>query len=360
MTPTAIDLFCGAGGLSLGLEEAGFRIAGAFDAWSPAVRSYRLNFPGHPCFMEDVDQLDAARLSVLGMPNEPDLVAGGPPCQGFSAQRIGGDDDQRNDLVLSFLRVATTLRSRMFVMENVTGLLGARGRATLARFMAIAEASGYVVRTSVLDAADFGLPQHRQRVFVVGRRRDVQGSFTFPQNIRSCPMTVAEALSDLAPPAEEGATEPVDPLHVITPLSALNRRRIEMVPPGGGFEDLPIELRANCHKAGAARIGHRAVYGRLHPDRPAGTITAMFDSFTRGRFGHPVEPRNLTLREGARLQGFPDGHRFVGTKREMVKQIGNAVPPPMARAIAVAVRAALDGKPSMTERLEELPLLAFG
>jgi DNA (cytosine-5)-methyltransferase 1 len=106
-----------------------------------------------------------------------------------------------------------------------------------------------------------------------------------------------------------------------------------MIPPGGGMEDLPVELRVDCHKNGAKRIGHRFVYGRMAPDRPAPTITARFDSFTRGKFGHPVEPRNITLREGARLQTFPDSFKFVGTQEEIAALIGNAVPPLLAQKL---------------------------
>lgn len=343
MKPLAVDLFCGAGGLSLGLEAAGFSIVGAFDTWAPAVRSYRHNFPQHPCFTDDVAELDAARLSELGIPSEVDLVAGGPPCQGFSIQRIGDDIDSRNDLVLDFIRVAGLLRAKMFVMENVTGLLGIRGKEVFSRLVKLAEDSGYRVEAKVLNAADFGLPQIRKRVFVVGQKIELSESFLFPRSSVSRHRTVAEGLAGLPPPAEKDEQSHSDPLHILSPLSPLNRQRIEIVPPGGGFEDLPLELRSNCHKAGAEKIGHRSVYGRLHPDRPAGTITAMFDSFTRGRFGHPIEPRNLTLREGARLQGFPDEHRFFGTKREITKQIGNAIPPPMAEAVARALRVALEG-----------------
>jgi DNA (cytosine-5)-methyltransferase 1 len=117
-------------------------------------------------------------------------------------------------------------------------------------------------------------------------------------------------------------------------LSELNRLRLKHISPGGGFEDLPLELRVNCHRAGADVIGHRGVYGRLAPDAPAGTITARFDSFTRGRFAHPYADRNLTMREGARLQGFPDDFIFMGNREEVAAQIGNAVPPPVAEAVA--------------------------
>ncbi|WP_411340691.1 DNA cytosine methyltransferase [Sphingopyxis sp. J-6] len=344
MTLTALDLFSGAGGLTLGLQSAGFKVVGAFDSWRPAVASYRLNFREHPCFLEDVSNLTSDRISELGLPNHIDLVAGGPPCQGFSVQRIGEDEDSRNDLILAFGRVVIGTNARAFMMENVRGLLGARGRAVLARFVTLMESSGYCVEIKTLDAADFGVPQNRQRVFVVGLRSNNVDHFSFPTPTADRWRTVQEALQDLPPASEIGSISPPDPLHVETPLSPLNRQRIAIVPPGGGFEDLPVELRANCHKNGAARIGHRSVYGRLHPERPAGTITAMFDSFTRGRFGHPNEPRNLTLREGARLQSFPDSHLFVGSKREIVKQIGNAIPYPLAASVARSIALALEGE----------------
>lgn len=357
MTLVALDLFCGAGGLSRGLVDAGFRVAGAVDAWAPAVRSYRENFPDHPCMQADVAGLDAAALERLGLPGTVDLVAGGPPCQGFSIQRIGDDHDERNDLVLAFGRVVAAARARAFIMENVRGLLGARGRPTLGRFLKLMAGHGYEVECRVLDAAEFGVPQTRQRVFVIGKRQDVRGRLAFPMPMPGSAKTVGEALADLPSPPDDFSPPPDDPLHRRTRLSELNRRRIELVPPGGGFEDLPPELRVDCHKAGAQRIGHRAVYGRLHPDRPAGTITARFDSFTRGRFGHHAEPRNLTLREGARLQGFPDDHVFLGTQEEIAALIGNAIPPPVARAVADAMRRTLEGRMGADEQ-GALPLFA--
>jgi DNA (cytosine-5)-methyltransferase 1 len=140
-----------------------------------------------------------------------------------------------------------------------------------------------------------------------------------------------------------------DPLHFRTNLSELNLERLRHIPPGGGFEDLPVELRVNCHKNGASKIGHRYVYGRLAPDRPAGTITARFDSFTRGKFAHPLEDRNITLREGARLQTFPDTFRFSGTQEEIAAQVGNAIPPLLATTIARAMSSYLTHD---SERLE--------
>jgi DNA (cytosine-5)-methyltransferase 1 len=361
MALRALDLFCGAGGLSRGLVAAGFDVVAAVDSWPPALRSYAANFRSHMLLDKDVAEISSKDLRRIGVSDEIDVVAGGPPCQGFSHQRIGSDQDDRNDLVIAFAQVVLACRSRFFVMENVTGLLGARGKTTVRRFVALMSKEGYQVQHAVLDAADFGVAQNRQRVFFVGWRTDQLGGFLFPKPTVAVHKTVREAFLGLPSPPVDLTPSPGDPLHRRTKLSNLNQLRLSHVPPGGGFEDLPVELRVDCHKGGASRIGHRAVYGRLHPDRPAGTITGRFDSFTRGRFAHPIEDRNMSLREGARLQGFPDSHVFLGTQEDIAAQIGNAIPPPLAEAVMNAVGAALDRKSRTTFRLDSfagLPLFA--
>jgi DNA (cytosine-5)-methyltransferase 1 len=339
MTRTAVDLFCGAGGLSAGLEDAGFKVVAAIDSWEPAIQSYRLNFHGHSAHLADIGQLSAAKVAEMGLTQGVDLLAGGPPCQGFSIQRIGSDTDERNDLICSFGRMVDFIRPKLFVMENVPGLLGRRGRGHFERFIGQVARSGYRTAHAILDAADFKVAQYRKRVFVVGWSAEAPIEFEFPIPSADAPPTVADAIGSLREPPRDHSPAPGDPLHRRTRMSALNLKRLQHIPPGGGFEDLPVELRVDCHKQGAAKIGHRNVYGRLSLDEPASTITARFDSFTRGRFAHPTEHRNITLREGARLQGFSDSHRFVGTQEEIAALIGNAVPPPLARAVG---RAAFD------------------
>ncbi len=339
MRLTALDLFCGAGGLTRGLVEAGFDVVAAVDNWEPALRSYGATFPDHPVWKEDVTHLDGARLRKQGLSESVDLVAGAPPCQGFSIQRIGADEDGRNNLVLAFGRLVCELEPRMFLMENVPGLLGRRGKTIAARFVREMFAGGYETRSAILDAASFGVPQTRRRVFFVGWRQGLLTDFAFPEPLltENRFRTVREAIEDLPSPPEDFSPTPSDRLHRRIRLSPKNLERLALIPPGGGFEDLPPDLRVNCHRNGAARIGHRYVYGRLDPDRPAGTITARFDSFTRGRFAHPWENRNISLREGARLQNFPDDHVFFGTQEEIAAQIGNAIPPLLARAVCGAV-----------------------
>lgn len=336
--PSAVDLFCGAGGLTRGLVAAGFRVVAAVDNWEPALRTYAANFARHRLIGADIAGASRGSLHRQCVPTDLDLVAGGPPCQGFSIQRIGADEDDRNNLVLAFGRLVLELAPRMFLMENVPGLFGSRGKSTVRRFIREMSVGGYETRSRVLDAVDFGVPQFRRRVFLIGWRRGLLSDFQFPNPPgRGRLRTVREAIGDLPSPPDDFSPMVGDPLHRRMRLSARNMERLRLVRPGGGFEDLPPELRVECHRKGPANIGHRYVYGRLDPERPAGTITARFDSFTRGRFAHPWENRNISLREGARLQGFPDDHIFLGTQEEIAAQIGNAVPPLLANSIATAV-----------------------
>lgn len=353
--PAAIDIFCGAGGFSAGLSRAGFDILCAIDSWGKAVESYRLNF-AHPCLQADVSELTGSQLRTAAHIGklDVDLVVGGPPCQGFSIQRIGPDRDCRNNLVMEYARLLGELKPKMFLMENVPGLLGKRGKPLIEEFLASVTAFGYESEAHIVNSVEYGIPQIRKRVIVAGwRMRDV-ARFILPAPSRIAPrmQTVMDAIGDLPMPAEVGET-PVDPLHKKTRLSALNQERLKHIPPGGGMEHLPVSLRVNCHKGGADRIGHRYVYGRLAADRPAATITAHFDSFTRGRFAHPSEDRNITLREGARLQTFSDAFRFAGNQEEIAAQIGNAIPPALAEILGRAIRRHLVG-----ERAKPLTQLA--
>lgn len=343
MTFRAVDLFCGAGGFSIGLKEAGFEVSASIDNWLPASRSYLANFD-HPHFQEDIKNVDREKMFEWGIDFPVDLVVGGPPCQGFSIQRIGKDSDERNELIFEFARVVTELNPSMFLMENVPGLLGKRGAQTAEKFVKYMCASGYEVEKKILEAAEYGLPQLRRRVFFVGRKSSEGLNFSFPPPIQNKGhfRTVREAIADLPSPPDDFSPLPTDQLHRRMRISAKNLERLAIIPPGGGFESLPPEMRVACHRDGPAKIGHRNVYGRLDPDEPAGTITARFDSFTRGRFAHPWENRNISLREGARLQGFHDGHVFLGTQEEVAAQIGNAVPPPLAEAVARALHSALE------------------
>jgi DNA (cytosine-5)-methyltransferase 1 len=331
---TAVDLFCGAGGFSLGLTQAGFHVVAAVDSWEVAARTYQANF-SHPFHCLDVRAIDGRDLLRSAGSSELDLIVGGPPCQGFSIQRIGADADPRNNLILEFARIVAEARPRLFFMENVPGLLGKRGRQVAEAFVQFVVRHGYQVDWRLVNAAEYGVPQIRKRLLFAGWRSG-ERPFEFPAvtTLARAYRTVSAAFAGLPELPSDHTAHPNDQLHRRTKLSALNQKRIALIPPGGGMEDLPTELRVNCHKQGAAKIGHRFVYGRLAPDEPAATITARFDSFTRGKFGHPTEPRNITLREGARLQSFPDTFQFMGTQEGIAAQIGNAVPPSLAEVFA--------------------------
>lgn len=342
---TVIDLFSGAGGLALGLKRAGFdlRAAVEFDPW--AAKTYRNNLGNH-LLETDIHSLKVDELLQFAnlKRGECDLLAGGPPCQGFSVQRRGSDKDPRNDLVLQYLRFVEGIKPRFFLMENVSGLMSKRGKPFLDAVINRVTDLGYTTFLAKLEAADFGVPQFRKRVILIGEL-SVEGKtffqFPSPNTPPSKYKTVRHAIGNLPSPPPDGSKHPDIPNHAReAKLSALNIERLKHIPPGGGRLDLPEHLQLPCHVNNPSHR-HVDVYGRLEWDKPSGTITARFDSFTRGRFAHPVEQRSITLREGARLQTFPDEFQFEGSRGEIAKQIGNAVPPLLAESLGHAIVKAL-------------------
>jgi len=337
-----IDCFAGAGGLSLGLSSAGLSPRASFDITPSAVATYRANLGPHS-IEADARQIDGKDLlDIAGVDGPPLLVAGGPPCQGFSRQRRGGSGDPRNELLFDFLRLVSEIGPRYFLMENVAALAGVRGADYFSAFLRGADEVGYSVEWKILDAADFGVSQRRRRLFVVGRRHDQAPSFSWPAPTTPSPRwkSVRDAIGDLPSPIDEPTAASAVPNHELGNISELNIERIRHVPPGGGRSDIPVGLRLKCHAVSVERAGHRGVYGRLSWDEPSGTITTKCNSFTRGRFAHPSEHRNITMREAARLQGFPDDFEFRGSRVDVAHQVGNAVPPPLAAALGKAILAA--------------------
>ena len=227
-------------------------------------------------------------------------------------------------------------------MENVAALRGRRGSDTLARLSGILE-KYYRVEVTTLDAADYGVPQRRRRAVVVGERLDLDPLFRWPSPSHGVGgwVTVRDAIGDLPCPFEAPEAAANFPNHRRDNISALNRVRISHVPQGGGRADIPPELRLPCHRVSVEKAGHRSVYGRLHWDEPAGTITTKCNSFTRGRFAHPERNGNITMREAARLQSFPDDFVFTGATVPSAHQIGNAVPPLLAEHVGRAIMRAL-------------------
>ena len=350
--PTCVDCFCGAGGLSLGLIRSGFSILAAFDNDPNCVETLRMNraYFDHPIEEAEVDRmLNGALIETAGVrPGELDLLAGGPPCQGFSLQRIGEDKDSRNDLLFKFMELVRELTPKFFLIENVKGLAGRRGRSYLKAVLEEASLLGYFPHVAILDAQDFSVPQRRMRVFVVGemlrKGSAPRYSFPLPTTPPGSRITVRDAIGHLPTPPLDGSDHPEWLHHRRDRLSEINKRRLRALSEGQGRDHLPTTLLADCHKRSSAEVGHRNVYGRMSWSEVAPTITARFDSFTRGKFGHPSDIRSITLREGAELQTFPSDFAFSGNKVQIARQIGNAVPVRLAEAMGRSILACI-GKP---------------
>ncbi len=340
MDYTCIDSFCGAGGLGLGLKRAGFKILMSFDIDPKCIDTINANqkYFNHSAVTADIaDMLDGNILSKCNLRRgELFLLAGGPPCQGFSIQRRGSDIDVRNELVLKYGQLVNELYPYFFVMENVSGLAGKRGRTILEQLIEYVETIGYTVSVNLLDAQDYGVPQRRKRYVIVGKRKEIATEYNIPSPTFEH-KTVRDTIGFLPEPPLDGKDHPDIPLHRRDKLSDLNLKRIQAIVQGQGRDNLPESLLADCHKIDSSVMGYRNVYGRMAWDDVAPTITARFDSFTRGKFGHPDQPRSISLREGALLQTFPLDFIFTGNKVDIARQIGNAVPPDLAEQIGISI-----------------------
>lgn len=356
MPLTCIEAFCGAGGMALGLGEAGYDVRLAFDNDRAAITTYTKNLSPHGRVLDAFRVQGADLLSEAGLARgELDLFSGGPPCQGFSKQRRGAHllDDPRNSLVLEFARLVHEMHPRAFLFENVEIVGQKRGRDLIAELTR--KLDGYKIYQFRVNSADFGLAQTRGRFLMLGFRDDIPSAIPYliKDGRRA---TVRDAIGDLPPPPNDGREHPLIPNHIQCRITKENLERIKHVPQGGGWQDIPWDLRLDCHKVDKPLTGGWPdVYGRLEWNGQCPTITAGFDSFSRGRYAHPEQHRSITLREGARLQGFPDTYRFYGTRHNVRYQIGNAVPPPLAKAAGDAIRRALAGAPCREQGDTVLP-----
>ena len=339
-SPTFIDLFCGAGGMSTGFEMAGFRPILAIDNWKDALDTYQFNKPGVNVLCADLSIVSPKAIKEQYCISSVDVIIGGPPCQGFSVAGKRIIDDVRNKLYKSFVEFVRVFQPKVFVMENVPNILSMGGGIIKESILSDFTNLGYKVNYKILTASDFGVPQNRRRAIFVGFKSGT--SFLFPQPTVSTPITAKEALSDLPEESiEEGGSYPTLPQsdyqvkmrqgssgvfnHSATIHTEQTKRIIAMVPDGGNYTCLPEELQMT-------RKVHIA-WTRLHSDRPSITI----DTGHNHHF-HYEYNRVPTARESARLQSFPDSYRFLCGKTSQLKQIGNAVPPLMANAIAEAIK----------------------
>lgn len=345
VTPlTVLDLFCGAGGLTQGFHSAGgFRTIRAVEMDEVAAASYRATFGDVVHVGSIADWLNSEEVP------QADLVVGGPPCQGFSTLGRQDAEDARNVLWRDYARTIVRASPMYFVLENVGAFLRSAQFADLrdaTRLGGMLE--DYDFAAGVLNAADYGAPQARRRTILIGHHRDLPSAGLPEATHANRHIDVATALAAVSP--EVGASNLPDrrvmvgnrpqpgtfytrELHVGRTYSSVSLARIRSIPPGGNRFDLPDKLLPRCWRE--HRNGSADVMGRLRWDRPSVTIRTEFWKPEKGRYLHPVEDRALTHFEAALLQGFPASHRWVGSKVSIGRQIGNAVPIPLGKAVAL-------------------------
>lgn len=333
---TFIDLFSGCGGLSLGFEFAGYTSVIAIDFWQDALTTYAYNRESANTLCADLSKLNPENIKEKYHIGNVDVIIGGPPCQGFSVAGKRIIDDERNELYKAFVNFVRVFRPKAFVMENVPTILSMGGGIIKDAIIGDFRELGYNLNYQVLMASDFGVPQNRRRALFVGLKNGE--IFQFPHSTVTLPVTSYEALSDLPEfSLADGAPYSCEPIsdfqkfsrlgskgiynHDVTIHTQRTQEIISMVPDGGNYKDLPEELWGT-------RKVHIA-WTRLNSKRPSFTIDCGHNHHFHYKYN-----RVPTVRESARLQSFPDWFVFLGNKGSQLKQVGNAVPPLLARAIA--------------------------
>ncbi len=349
---TVLDLFAGAGGLSAGVTSpGGFRSVAAVEMDRAAAATYRLNHPETDVFAGPIQEW----LDQYVVP-EVDVIVGGPPCQGFSTLGKQDDQDERNALWYEYAKTIVRAQPRWFVVENVATFLKS-GQYWLFRHETTRGGmlEDWTFEARVVNAADHGAFQARKRAVLIGHRRDVTApSWPAPEYVGRH-RTVAEAIGNLPDPVgDEWPTDTVevdgesilggwttDELHIGRKYRQISLDRFAAIPPGGNRFDLPDELKAPCwikHTSGSGDV-----MGRLRWDAPSVTIRTEFFKPEKGRYLHPEENRVITHREAATLQGFPSTYLWAGTREQVARQIGNAVPIELGAAVGRAIQRAVRG-----------------
>jgi DNA (cytosine-5)-methyltransferase 1 len=390
MKPKFIDLFAGAGGLSEGLSEAGFTGLFSNEFVKDFAETYKINHPEALVDTSDVRTLDPVqtRIGLRLERGELDLVAGGPPCQGFSINApVRSLDDLRNHLFADFLRFADAFLPRAILIENVPGLVSFESGLTLRSILDSLADMGYGAGVRILGAPHYGIPQMRWRTFIIALRGRSLPSSIFPEPLCQAPVranfastfnggsllklpspkagsgfvTVRDAIGDL-PPLKNGengarvkgyATGPLCGYqrrarlkskwvvnHDAPRLSDINMRRLRFIKPGGNWIDIPRDLLPKGMKR-ARKSDHTKRYGRAAPDGLACTILTKCDPHW-GAYFHYSQDRAFSVREAARLQSFPDHYVFTGSLTRQFAQVGNAVPPLLAKSVGIAIKSALE------------------
>lgn len=357
---TAVDLFCGAGGLSEGFRQAGYHVLVGQDYDAAAGKTFEATHPEATFIGGRIQDVTAAQiLKAAGKrKGQIDVIVGGPPCQGYSVyNHQRGVSDPRAGLFREYLRIVKGIQPRWLVMENVTGITSIAGGGVVREIYAGMESLGYRVDMRVLKAEEYGVPQERRRVVFIATRGDAP--ILFPEATHGPGLkpyvNVWDAISDL-PTIENGAkgealvyaTEPKNDYqrtlrgnavtvlnHSAPRLAKINEQRMLHIPPGGSWRDIPFDLLPAGMKK-AKRSDHTKRYGRPRKTDLACTILTKCDVHW-GAYIHPVQDRALTVREAARLQSFPDSFAFQGNGTEQYVQVGNAVPPLLGRRVAEAL-----------------------
>lgn len=364
---TAIDLFCGAGGLSEGFRQAGFTVLAGNDIDAAAGETYKATHPHAEFILGPIQDVSAKRLmKAAGLKRgQLDVLLGGPPCQAYSVyNHQRGMHDERASLFRQYLRIVEGLNPKWVVMENVTGITSIAGGTVVETIKSEFARLGYHVECRILKAEDYGVPQERRRIFFIGNRLGMPIRFPDPTHGEGFlqPFTkIWDAIGDL-PPLQNG--EKAGPMeyfsepktwfqryargnaalvynHDAPRLKAINEERMRHIPIGGSWRDIPFELLPPGMKK-AKRSDHTKRYGRMRPDGLSCTVLTKCDVHW-GAYIHPYQNRSITVREAARIQAFPDSFVFRGSRTEQYVQVGNAVPPLLGRCVAEAILAVASG-----------------
>lgn len=344
--PKAVDLFAGVGGLSLGFENVGFDIVVANEFEPTIATAYKSNHPRTKMLIGDIRQIDLEK-TFENYVGKIDVIIGGPPCQGFSQKgQRKSIYDERNFLFEYYVKAVDFLNPKYFVMENVPNLLTTENGFFRKEIEEIFSSMGYRLTMGILNAADYGVPQNRKRAVIIGSYKNTPLSLPVPTLPN---VTIWDAISDLAylesGEGEEEQAYRYSPQsdyqnelrgnnntlynHVATKHSKITLERLSMIPPNAGRDVLPEEHLTKSIYSGT--------WTRMRKNEVSVTITTRFDTPSSGKFTHPFLNRAITVREAARIQSFPDDFVFIGNKNSQMKQVGNAVPPRLASAIAEVV-----------------------
>ena len=349
----AVDLFCGGGGLTQGLKQAGFKVSAGVELDPVAAATYRANHPTTKLFAEDIRSISGKDLLASSPVGRIDLIAACPPCQGFSSLTFKYKrNDARNELIFEFVRLVKEVRPSAIMMENVPGLANGRGKAFFDQAVEEFRKLGYCLDYKVCDVADYGVPQHRHRLVLLGALNQeicVADAVCGDNGILRPRQTVRDTIEKLPEPSVfNSRTVTGGPLNtnwnIVRNISPLNMERLKALPSESDRRALPENLRPACHKE--KNKGFINVYGRMRWDVPSPTITGGCTTLSKGRFGHPEENRTISVLEAALLQTFPETYIFPTPSIDATcKIIGNALPPKFAEIMASQCIKVLRSKP---------------